>query len=95
VHFVNLVGSHLQVDPCGQFPSAKVELVKEVSDVIAINPAASKYDVRYIEPPFSSHKKAYYRTSELSLASGRYFGSELGIHRPTDDAHKRLSRGPC
>jgi hypothetical protein len=55
VHFVNLVGSHLQVDPCGQFPSAKVELVKEVSDVIAINPAASKYDVRYIEPPFSSH----------------------------------------
>jgi hypothetical protein len=52
LHFVKVVGTHLHVDPVGQFSAAAAKSVIEISDAVATNPATtSKDSIRCIAPP--------------------------------------------
>jgi hypothetical protein len=51
LHLVNVVGTHLQVDPTGQFASAAAGPVHAINAPPRTTPATSKLEMRFMERP--------------------------------------------
>jgi hypothetical protein len=68
LHLVNVVATHLQVDPTGQFASAAAGPVHEINAPPMTTPATSKPDMRFMGRPLLQPWAHYHRHRWLSLA---------------------------
>jgi hypothetical protein len=92
VQFVNFVGTHLHVAPCGQFAAATAEFVNEPSDVKETNPKRSRHIILYMKCPLFRAEKVADSSRMLSPVQSARLGGVGNVRHCCRTQHGCLNR---